>query len=95
MRILKDIYYLQAKNIFFALQIGNTAILIGTNLIFNLRIELFTPYRKFRINYVFSNFWLGYYLCDLINKLIRISPKCFIRFYLYLYEFAKRIRDKK
>ena len=42
----------------------------------------------------FNTFWLGFYLCDLINKLIGISPKCFIKFYLDLYELAKKIRDR-
>jgi len=95
MKIIKDIYYVQAKNITFCLQIGNYVIIIGNSPIFNLRIELFTHFKIFRIAYKFNNFWLGYYLCDSINKLIRISPKCFIKLYLNLYETAKNIRDKK
>ena len=94
MKILKDIYYTQVKNVLFALQIGNTAFLCGESLIFNLRIELFTCFTKFRITYQFSNFWLGYYLCDLINKLINKSPRCFIKLYLNLYEITKKFRDK-
>jgi len=94
MKILKDIYYTQAKNILFSLQIGNYTFLCGKSLIFNIRIELFTCFHKFRINYQFDNFWLGYYLCDSINKLICQSPLCFMKFYLYLYDIAKKIRDK-
>jgi hypothetical protein len=94
MKIIKNVYYLQAKNIFLALQIGTIVILLGESNIFNLRIELFTPFKYFRISYIFSNFWLGYYLCGLINKLIKISPRCFIKFYLDLYELTKKFRDK-
>lgn len=95
MKLLKDIYYTQAKNILLTIQIKNTAIFIGKSLIFNVRIELFTFFHKLRISYHFSSFWLGYYLCDLINKLIPVTPKFMLKFWLISYDLAKKIRDKK
>ena len=42
---------------------------------------------------IFDRFWIGYYLYGLINKLICISPRCFVKFYLYCYNLVKKIRD--
>jgi len=94
MDIIKNVYCLQNTRTIFALQIGKTAILLGRNKVFNLRIELFTPCRKFRISYLFNNFWFGLYLCNLITKLLSITPKCLIKLNLKCYDLAKKIRDK-
>lgn len=42
----------------------------------------------------FDTFWLGYYLCDLLTKSLRITPQCFLGLHLKLYDLAKKIRDR-
>ena len=49
MKIKKNVICSQAKNCTLWLQIGTTAFIFGKGKIFNKKVEILTPYYKFRI----------------------------------------------
>lgn len=48
MRILREIYYTQARGAYVCVQLGSTAVLLGRRARVTRRLELFTPLRWFR-----------------------------------------------